>query len=111
MKGRSFEELKQIFSTVVWACAVVFLIIASLVSTCYLFEWKGPSSPCFATFGFVLAHGGFYLQLPGVLRLRPGCSAPVTVTLHSQCIWLRGWAVCACCSRMGVTEREDEMAL
>lgn len=39
----SFEKLKQIFSAVVLARAVVFLIIASLLSTCYLFEFKVPS--------------------------------------------------------------------
>lgn len=43
MKGRSFEKLKQIFSAVVLACAVVFLIIAPLLSTCYLLEFKVPS--------------------------------------------------------------------
>lgn len=111
MKGRSFEKLKQIFSAVVLACAVVFLIIASLLSTCYLFEWNGPTSPCFATFGFVLVHGGFLSAASRVLRLRPGCSVRIIVTPHSQGILLRGWAVCACCSRMGMTEREDKMEL
>lgn len=43
------------------------------------------------------------MQLQGVLRLGPGCSVRVTVT--------RGLAVCACCSRMDVTEREHEMEL
>lgn len=64
MKGTSYENLEQIFSALLLARAVFFLVMIGsiLLYTCfsYLFELDGYSIiQCFATFGFVLAHCRF----------------------------------------------------
>lgn len=64
MKGTSYENLEQIFSAFLLACAVFFLVMIGfiLLSTCfsYPFELDGYLiTQCFATFSFVLVHCGF----------------------------------------------------
>lgn len=64
MKGTSYENLEQIFSALLLACAVVFFVMIGsiLLSTClsYLFELDGyPIIQCFGTVGFVSMHCGF----------------------------------------------------
>lgn len=77
--------------------------------TCW--NWMVPSPHVLLLLVLSWCIQGFWLQLQGALRFRPGCSEHVSVILHSQCLWLRGWAVCACSNKMRVNEWEHEIGL
>lgn len=105
----SFEKLQQIFSAVLLTCAVFFLTASKLLSTSYLLELNGPLTLCFATFGFVLVHWGFVTAAWRGFETQTWGALGVLVCTASAPDW--GIGLSACCSRMCVTEREDEMEL